>query len=109
MIRYNSDGLFPAIVQDVKTKQVLMLAYMNEQSYQKSLATKQTWFYSRSRQQLWHKGATSGNIQHIKRFYFDCDTDTALIYVEQVGGTACHTGAVSCFFQEIDLGGRNNG
>lgn len=92
--------LIPAIVQDYKTKQVLMLAYVNEEAYQKMLETKQTYFYSRSRNELWHKGETSGHFQHVKGMYLDCDQDTLLIYVEQIGA-ACHTGSYSCFFNEI--------
>ncbi|MBO0447509.1 phosphoribosyl-AMP cyclohydrolase [Enterococcus ureilyticus] len=93
-------GLLPAIIIEEKTKEVLMLAYMNEESYQKTLETKQTWFYSRSRQQLWNKGATSGNTQKVKRIVTDCDSDTLLITVEQTG-PACHTGEHSCFFHVI--------
>ncbi len=92
--------LIPAIVQDYQTNQVLMLAYVNEESYQKMLETKQTCFYSRSRKQLWHKGETSGHYQNIKGMYLDCDYDTLLILVEQIGA-ACHTGAYSCFFNEV--------
>lgn len=94
------NGLIPAIVQDVKTKQVLMLAYVNEEAYDRMLETKETCFYSRSRQQLWHKGETSGHYQYIKGMQLDCDDDTLLIEVEQVGA-ACHTGSYSCFFKEI--------
>ena len=92
--------LIPAIVQDYQTNQILMLAYVNEEAYNKMLETKQTYFYSRSRKQLWHKGETSGHFQNIKGMYLDCDLDTLLIYVEQIG-VACHTGAYSCFFNEI--------
>ena len=94
------NGLIPAIVQDVKTKDVLMLAYVNEEAYERMLTTKETYFYSRSRQELWHKGETSGHFQYIQGMYLDCDEDTLLILVEQVGA-ACHTGAYSCFFQEV--------
>ena len=94
------NGLVPAIVQDVKTKQVLMLAYVNEEAYEKMLETGDTWFYSRSRNKLWHKGEESGYFQHIKGLYLDCDLDTIVIYVEQVGA-ACHTGSYSCFFNEV--------
>ena len=94
------NGLVPAIVQDAKTKSVLMLAYVNEEAYKKMLETNQTYFYSRSRNELWHKGQTSGHFQNIKGMYLDCDLDTLLIYVEQIG-VACHTGAYSCFFNEI--------
>lgn len=94
------NGLIPAIVQDVETKQVLMLAYVNEESYEQMLKTKQTCFYSRSRQKLWHKGETSGHFQYITGMYLDCDNDTLLIYVHQTGA-ACHTGSYSCFFNEV--------
>lgn len=97
---FNKMALIPAIVQDYQTKQVLMLAYVNEEAYQKMLETKQTYFYSRSRNELWHKGETSSHFQYVKGMYLDCDLDTLLIYVEQKG-VACHTGAYSCFFNEI--------
>ena len=90
-------NMIPAIVQDVHTKQVLMLAYVNEEAYDMMLKTHETYFYSRSRQELWHKGETSGHLQYIKTMYLDCDEDTLLIEVEQVGA-ACHTGSYSCFF-----------
>lgn len=93
-------GLVPAIVTDYQTKQVLMLAYMNEESFQRTLETKQTWYWSRSRKELWHKGATSGHYQTVKSIRTDCDRDTLLIEVEQTVA-ACHTGAYSCFFEEI--------
>ena len=92
--------LIPAIIQDYQTNEVLMLAYFNEEAYKKMLETNQTYFYSRSRNELWHKGQTSGHFQNIKGMYLDCDLDTLLIYVEQIG-VACHTGAYSCFFNEI--------
>ena len=92
--------LIPAIIQDYQTNEVLMLAYVNEEAYKKMLETNQTYFYSRSRDELWHKGQTSGHFQNIKGMYLDCDLDTLLIYVEQIG-VACHTGAYSCFFNEI--------
>lgn len=97
---FNKMELIPAIVQDYKTKQVLMLAYVNEEAYQKMIKEKQTYFYSRSRQELWHKGETSGHYQHVKGMYLDCDNDTLLIYVKQ-DGVACHTGSYSCFFNEV--------
>ncbi|EOH92987.1 phosphoribosyl-AMP cyclohydrolase [Enterococcus haemoperoxidus ATCC BAA-382] len=93
-------GLLPAIIVEAKTNEILMLAYMNEESYKKTLKTGTTWFYSRSRQQLWNKGATSGNIQKVKSIVTDCDKDTLLITVEQTG-SACHTGKHSCFFNVI--------
>lgn len=93
-------ALIPAIVQDYQTKQVLMLAYVNEEAYDKMLELGQTVFYSRSRNELWHKGETSGHYQKIKGMYLDCDQDTLLIFVDQTGA-ACHTGAYSCFFNPI--------
>ncbi|WP_226034823.1 bifunctional phosphoribosyl-AMP cyclohydrolase/phosphoribosyl-ATP diphosphatase HisIE [Aquibacillus saliphilus] len=97
-----SKGLIPAIIVDDKTRETLMLAYMNEESFQKSIETKQTWFYSRSRQELWNKGATSGNFQTITSMKLDCDNDTLLIHVRPEG-PACHTGERTCFYQSIDL------
>ena len=94
------DGLVPAIVQDYKTKEVLMLAYMNEESLKKTLEGDTTWFYSRSRNELWNKGATSGHFQYIKEIKIDCDNDTILVLVEQVGA-ACHTGNKSCFYRKL--------
>ena len=93
-------GLLPVIVTDHESGQVLMLAYMNQESYQLTLETKTMHYWSRSRQKLWHKGATSGHYQHVKSIKTDCDADTLLISVEQVGA-ACHTGSYSCFFEEI--------
>lgn len=95
-----SKGLLPAIIIEEKTNEVLMLAYMNEESYQKTIETNETWFYSRSRKELWHKGGTSGHIQTVKKIVTDCDQDTLLITVEQ-NGAACHTGAHSCFYDVI--------
>lgn len=92
--------LIPAIVQDFYTKEVLMLAYVNEESYDYMLKNKETCFYSRSRKELWHKGETSGHYQKIKSISLDCDKDTLLIQVEQIGA-ACHTGSYSCFFNDI--------
>jgi phosphoribosyl-ATP pyrophosphohydrolase/phosphoribosyl-AMP cyclohydrolase len=94
------NNMIPAIVQDYQTKEVLMMAYVNEEAYDKMLETNETYFYSRSRNELWHKGETSGHFQYIKGMYLDCDSDTLLIYVKQIGN-ACHTGAYSCFFNEI--------
>jgi phosphoribosyl-ATP pyrophosphohydrolase/phosphoribosyl-AMP cyclohydrolase len=92
--------LIPAIVQDYKTKEVLMLAYMNEESLAKTLETGMTWFYSRSRQELWNKGAHSGHVQKVVRIDYDCDEDTLLVFVEQTGA-ACHTGNRSCFYRTL--------
>jgi phosphoribosyl-ATP pyrophosphohydrolase/phosphoribosyl-AMP cyclohydrolase len=99
-IKFDDMGLVPAIVQDVNTNKVLMLAYMNKESIKKTLEERIAYYYSRSRKKLWKKGETSGNIQKIKGFYYDCDKDTILILVEQVG-VACHTGNYSCFFNEV--------
>ena len=99
-INFDDRGLVPAVVQDVDTKKVLMLAYMNKESIRKTLEEKEIWYYSRSRQKLWKKGETSGNIQRLKGFYYDCDKDSILLLVEQVG-VACHTGEFSCFFNEV--------
>ncbi len=100
-IKWNDQGLIPAIVQDAHTKQVLMVAYMNEEALQATLDKGETVFWSRSRQELWHKGATSGNKQRVKSIWVDCDADTLLILVEPAG-PACHTGETSCFFRQLD-------
>lgn len=100
VFKLNSDGLIPVIVQDYKTGQVLMLAYMNEEAYEKTLRTGQMTYFSRSRQSLWLKGETSGHFQYVKSLSYDCDADTLLAKVEQIG-VACHTGAYSCFFNDI--------
>ena len=92
--------LLPAIVQETGTKEVLMLAYMNRESLQKTLETGYAWFYSRSRQELWNKGATSGHLQKVLSIYGDCDDDTLLVEVVQTGA-ACHTGSHTCFFKEV--------
>lgn len=92
--------LIPAVVQEASTGEVLMLAYMNKESLAKTLETGYTWFYSRSRQELWNKGATSGHLQKVLEIHSDCDDDTLLVKVEQTGA-ACHTGNHSCFFTKI--------
>ncbi|HEY9076489.1 MAG TPA: bifunctional phosphoribosyl-AMP cyclohydrolase/phosphoribosyl-ATP diphosphatase HisIE [Anaerolineaceae bacterium] len=97
-IHYNADGLLPVIVQDHTTGQVLMLAYMNQEALERSLQTGQTWFWSRSRSELWHKGETSGNIQEITSIAYDCDSDALLVKVKPAG-PACHTGETSCFYR----------
>lgn len=94
------NGLVPTIVQDFKTKEVLMLAYMNKESLMKTLENGTTWFYSRSRNELWNKGSTSGHFQYVKEIKRDCDNDTILVLVEQKGA-ACHTGNKTCFYREI--------
>jgi len=96
----NIEGLIPAVVQDYYGGRVLMLAYVNQESYDYMIENGETCFWSRSRNELWHKGETSGNIQKIKNMAFDCDNDALLIQVEQTGGGACHTGAYSCFGDE---------
>ena len=97
---FQKGELSPAVVQEQSTGEVLMLAYMNRESLRLTLETGYTWFYSRSRQELWNKGATSGHLQKVLSLYADCDDDTLLVMVEQTG-PACHTGAHSCFFHRI--------
>lgn len=101
-IKWSEDGLVPAIVQDAQSKEVLMLAYMNEESLRLSVSTGTTWFWSRSRNELWNKGATSGHTQRIESMSYDCDGDTLLVRVAQQG-PACHTGRYSCFYNGIEL------
>lgn len=101
-----NNGLIPVIVQDEKDHQVLMLAYMNEESLKQTMETKIATYYSRSRQSLWVKGETSGHFQHVKHMYLDCDYDTILMIVKQ-DGVACHTGRKSCFFNQL-LGGNED-
>lgn len=96
------DGLIPTIVQDINTRDVLMLAYSSKESLENTIKTKTAWFYSRSRNELWNKGATSGNFQFIKEIKYDCDEDTILFLVEPVG-PACHTGAKTCFYRNIEV------
>ena len=99
--RYFEKGtLIPAVIQEAGTGEVLMLAYMNRESLERTLRTGYTWFYSRSRQELWNKGATSGHVQRVLSVMGDCDRDTLLIQVEQTG-PACHTGSHSCFFRQL--------
>ncbi|WYP25768.1 bifunctional phosphoribosyl-AMP cyclohydrolase/phosphoribosyl-ATP diphosphatase HisIE [Alkalihalobacillus sp. FSL W8-0930] len=100
-IQYDVKGLVPAIVQDAASKEVLTLAYMNEESLTKSLETRETWFYSRSRQELWHKGETSGNTQKIQDIRYDCDKDALLVLVTPEG-PACHKGTYTCFSSSLD-------
>ncbi len=105
-LKFNSDGLVPAIIQDLSTGRVLMMAWMNRASIEKTLATGRTHFWSRSRQKFWMKGESSGHTQQVKDFAFDCDGDTLLIQVEQVG-SACHEGYKSCFFRSVGADGEN--
>jgi phosphoribosyl-AMP cyclohydrolase len=99
-LKYDEKGLIPTVIQDTKTGEVLMVAYMNAESLRKTIETGLTWFWSRSRQKFWQKGETSGNVQRVKDILFDCDLDTLLIKVDQTG-PACHTGQRSCFFRSF--------
>jgi len=99
-VKFDANGLVPAIIEDARTHEVLMMAYMNRQALEKTLATGKTHFYSRSRGKLWLKGENSGHTQKVKRVALDCDGDTLLVSVQQVGG-ACHTGYRSCFFRRL--------
>ncbi len=100
-LRFNAEGLIPAIIQEARTKEVLMLGYMNLESLKRTLKTGMTCFWSRSRQEFWVKGMTSGHVQHVEAVYFDCDCDTLLVTVRQVGA-ACHTYKKSCFYRKIE-------
>lgn len=100
-LKFNADGLIPAIIQDATNGEVLMMAWMNRASLEQTVATGKTWFWSRSRQKFWMKGESSGHTQTVKELAFDCDGDTVLIKVEQVGA-ACHEGYRSCFFRTVD-------
>ncbi len=109
-LNWNEQGLIPAVVQDAETGMVLMMAWMNAESLELTRQTRQTHFWSRSRSELWHKGATSGNTQEVVGLYVDCDGDTLLVRVKP-NGPACHTGAVSCFyrtFAEFESGGSDD-
>ena len=97
-------GLIPAVVQDYKTGEVLMLAFMNQAAWEATLTTGKATYYSRTRQELWIKGKTSGNMQIIKEIRVDCDDDTVVLKVDQVGGAACHTGHKSCFYKKVEDG-----
>ncbi len=100
-LKFNEQGLIPAIIQDAETREVLMLAWMNEESLRLTLESRETWFWSRSRQELWHKGATSGHTQAVVELRFDCDHDTLVVKVVP-SGPACHTGATTCFFTDVN-------
>ena len=101
-IQFDDDGLIPAIVQDHETGDVLMMAYMNAETLQETLQTGRMVYWSRSRQAVWRKGETSGNVQHVREARIDCDGDTLLFRVEQVGNAACHTGHRSCFYRRVE-------
>jgi phosphoribosyl-AMP cyclohydrolase len=100
-LKFDAQGLIPAIVQDAETDQVLMLAYMNAESLQLTLSTRETYFWSRSRNELWHKGVASGNVQNVVEVNVDCDADTLLIRVHPAG-PACHTGNQTCFYRQVE-------
>lgn len=100
-IKFDSNGLIAAIAQDYQTKDVLMLAWMNQEAFDKTLETGEAHYWSRSRQELWHKGATSGSIQIVKEILIDCDQDAVIMFVDQKNTGACHTGRPSCFYRTI--------
>jgi len=99
---FEKNELIPVIAQDYESGDVLMLAYMNQEAYQETLKNQRVCYWSRSRGKLWRKGEESGNVQQLKEIYYDCDADTLLVKVEQIGGAACHEGYRSCFFRQID-------
>ena len=101
-LKYDDKGLVPTIIQDVENNEVLMLAYMDKTALKKTIETGKTHFWSRSRQKYWMKGETSGNVQLVKEILYDCDEDTLLIKVKQVGSGACHTGNRTCFYRKIE-------
>ena len=103
-VKFDADGLVPAIVQEVETGRVLMMGWMNEEALRRTLDSGRTWFWSRSRQEEWRKGDTSGDRQWVREAYYDCDVDVLLIVVEQEGQGACHTGERSCFFRAFGSG-----
>lgn len=102
-LKWDDNGLIPAVIQDSSTKDVLMVAWMDAEALERTITTRTTWFWSRSRQEYWNKGATSGNVQKVDRVLYDCDEDTLLVFVTPAG-PACHTGETTCFYREIDLG-----
>ena len=102
---FSKSELLPVIAQDEASGDVLMLAYMNQEAYAETLATGRVCYFSRSRQKLWRKGEESGNVQELQSIYFDCDADTLLVKVNQIGGAACHEGYRSCFFRRVDPAG----
>jgi phosphoribosyl-ATP pyrophosphohydrolase/phosphoribosyl-AMP cyclohydrolase len=100
-LKFDANGLMPAVIQDVSTKEVLMVAWMNAEALKLTQESGETWFWSRSRQELWHKGSTSGNIQKVRSIRYDCDEDSLLVLVEPAG-PACHSGAYSCFYRVME-------
>lgn len=103
-LKWDSNGLIPAIAQDYKTGRVLMMAWMNREALQLSVEEQRAIYYSRSRQQLWRKGESSGHVQKLHEIRLDCDSDVLILQVEQIGGIACHTGRESCFYKKLDQG-----
>lgn len=101
-LNYNENGLVAAVAQDAATKEILMLAWMNREAFEKTLQTGEAHYWSRSRGALWHKGATSGNVQRVREIRIDCDQDAVLLSVEQMGAGACHTGRASCFYRRVE-------
>lgn len=104
-LKFDEKGLIPAVVQEIDTKEVLMVAYMDKEALKRTIESGFTHFWSRSRKTYWKKGETSGNLQEVKEIYYDCDADTLLIMVKQYGEGACHTGNRTCFFRKIELSG----
>jgi phosphoribosyl-AMP cyclohydrolase len=102
-LKFDEKGLIPAVIQETDTKEVLMVAYMDKKALERTIETGYTHFWSRSRKTYWKKGETSGNVQEVKKIYYDCDADTLLIMVKQHGSGACHTGNRTCFYREIEL------
>jgi phosphoribosyl-AMP cyclohydrolase len=100
-LKFDEQGIIPAVIQDYRDNKVLMVAYMNKEAVEKTIKTKKTHFYSRSRQKLWMKGEESGNVQQVKEIYVDCDNDCLLVKVKQKGEAACHTGHRSCFYRKL--------
>lgn len=103
-VKWDSDGLVPAIAQDAQSGRILMMAWMNREALQRSAELNQAVYWSRSRNRLWHKGETSGHVQHLSEIRLDCDADVIVLQVEQVGGIACHTGRESCFYRVLKDG-----
>lgn len=101
-LKFDVNGLIPAVIQEIGTNEVLMVAYMNKEAVRRTVESGRTWFWSRSRQQYWCKGETSGHTQHVKEIRYDCDADCLLVLVEQVG-VACHTGNKTCFYRTVDI------
>ncbi len=106
-LKFDEKGLIPAVIQEIDTKEVLMVAYMDNEALRKTIESGFTHFWSRSRKTYWKKGETSGNIQEVKEIYYDCDADTLLIMVKQHGNGACHTGNRTCFFRKIEIKGES--